>query len=72
MKKIIKAHSLQTLALYAVIYFCYSFINWSFVNPVQWIIDIPLYDKLDRFTILFFFVMYHALSLFAWHSNKIK
>ena len=47
-----------TTMLYTIIYLFKSFIVWNLTNPFQWIINIPTYDGVDRFMILFFVLFY--------------
>ncbi len=53
MKKIIIYNIIITLFLYIIIYLIYSWCIWEFINPIQWIINIPTYSNLERFMLLF-------------------
>ena len=64
-------HTVQTIALYIVIYLYSTFVIWKFENPFQWIIDIPTCDDKDRAMILSYFIMYVGISLFV-HYQIVK
>lgn len=49
---------LVTITLYTILYFIFSFVQWNFYNPLQWIIDIPNYTELQRFGILSGWILY--------------
>lgn len=64
MKKILK-YLLEywkiTAIVYTIVYILKSFIIWEFTNPIQWIINLPIYDEHTRFIILCFYILYNIV-----------
>lgn len=48
MKKAIAYTLMLNLCIYIVVYLIRTFVIWEFTNPIQWIIDIPIYSNFDR------------------------
>jgi hypothetical protein len=65
MKKTLLYNFLLTSALYTIYYLGRSFVIWDFENPFQWIIDIPIYNYEGRTLILFCYLFYQGIQIFA-------
>ncbi len=68
MIKAIKFHTQTTICLYFLVYLVRVFICWNFMNPFDWIINMPKYAYDTRAMILFFFCFYHAVGIIAWND----
>lgn len=69
MKKRIATQLLTTISIYAITYLCISFVRFDFINPFQWIINIPKYDNESRFLILFGILFYYAISFIIINNH---
>ena len=65
LKRVLKAHILQTAVLYGVAYIVWTFIVWGFTNPLQWIMDVPTYSEDGRIGFILFWTFYTGASLGA-------
>lgn len=63
-KNLILAWKFQ-IAIYVIVYFIKTFVEWEFKNPFKWIIDIPTYDNEIRGMILFFYTMGYTAIYFG-------
>ena len=50
--------------VYWSIYLIKSFVIWELNNPFQWIIDIPTYDDMQRFLIIFYILFIIGVEVF--------
>lgn len=70
--KRLKLHFIVVLCTYSVIYAAYTFITWSLVNPVQWIIDLPKQTDTVRGSILAVVLTFNFMIYVLINDNRIK
>lgn len=58
--------------VWAVVYLVYAFINWTLINPFQWIIDLPKYSTELRGSILFSYITYSIVLYLILTSNDVE
>lgn len=62
LNKLIGYYIILTVSIYFCVYIVLSFCWWDFKNPFQWIINLPTYDFIDRFFIIFLLILYNVLA----------
>ena len=65
-KRHLKISLLSSLGIYLILSFCY----WDFMNPINFILNIPEMDTTDRSMTLFFYTMYHITIGMAVFMNE--
>lgn len=70
--KRLKLHFIVVLCAYSVVYAAYTFITWSLVNPVQWIIDLPKQTETVRGSILAVVLTFNFMIYVLINDNQIK
>ena len=58
-KDIIKTHLKISTTLYIIIYLIWTFVDWDFYNPIEYIKNIPNYSNDKRSGILAVFTVFH-------------
>ena len=59
--KNLKKHTFVAILLYSGGYIIYSFVTWTLINPIQWIVKINQYSEITRVLILFNIVIFHLI-----------
>ena len=58
-KDIIKTHLKLSTTAYIIIYLIWTFVDWDFYNPIEYIKNIPNYANDERRNILGVFTVFH-------------
>ena len=72
-KDIIKTHLKISTTAYIIIYLIWTFVDWDFYNPIEYIKNIPNYSNEKRYNILGVFTVFHFFIFcmgFTYHINK--
>lgn len=69
MKKAFSRHVLQTILIYTFCYGIQTFTLWEVKNPFQWLIDLPTYERQDRFNLIVLFLIYNPVSVLLWKTS---
>lgn len=49
--------------IYWSVYLIKTFIIWEWKNPFQWIIDVPTYDEMTRFMLIFYILFFIGVEI---------
>ena len=72
-KDIIKTHLKLSTTAYIIIYLIWTFVDWDFYNPIEYIKNIPNYSNNERFNLLGVFTVFHVfIFCMALASNLAK
>jgi len=63
MKEVIKLNLMFNITEYTIVYLFKTFIIWEFTNPFNWIINLPSYDGVIRFGILFCILIWQGMQI---------
>jgi len=55
-----------TASIYLFVYLFYTFVEWRFDNPLEWLIQMPSYDTNKRGLILTGWIMYKIFFVITY------
>lgn len=68
MKKTLKYQFIGSVIIYLAIYLFRVFVDWNFMNPFDWIIEMPNYSSYARALILISLIFYVSISCAIWYG----